>query len=70
MRRWTNSEFIMVSIYFIKSHFTLKMYDFVHHDFNHLFTIILPCAVLRGVFVANSLQFHILVQTEERVAFN
>jgi hypothetical protein len=28
MRRWTNSEFMMVSIYFIKSHFTLKMYDF------------------------------------------
>jgi hypothetical protein len=27
MRRWTNSEFMMVSIYFIKSHFTLKMYD-------------------------------------------
>ena len=29
MCRWTNAEFMIVSIYFIKSHFILKMYEFL-----------------------------------------
>ena len=43
--------------------------NFAHYNFNHLFTVIWSCAVLKGVFVPNSLRYHILVQTSERVAF-